>query len=142
MTTLTWTYDTFTAPAYVFSVGAFSTPVNSISLVQSSGGIAAFVDAFSPSGQLVDSCLEYQGTGPSCLTTVSSDVYKFTFTDQSNDISTIVAGAYAPMGPITNVAYTAIDPVVDRGTTFGVPEPSTFALFALGAVLLWAWRTK
>jgi hypothetical protein len=141
MTTLTWTYDTFTDPAYVFSVGTFSTPVSSVSLVQSSGGIAAFLDAFSPSGQEVGSCLEYQGAGPACVVTVSSDVYKFTFTDPTNDISTIVAGAYAPMGPISNVTYTAIDPVVDRGT-FGVPEPSTFALFALGAVLLWAWRTK
>jgi hypothetical protein len=141
MTTLTWTYDTFTAPAYTFSVGQFSSPVSSVSLELSSQGIAAFVDAFSPSGHLVDSCLEYQGAGPACLTTVSSDVYKFTFTDQANDISTIVAGAYAPMGPISNVAYAAIDPVVDRGT-FGVPEPSTFALFALGGILLWAWRTK
>jgi hypothetical protein len=139
MTDLTWSYDTFTDPAYVFSVGTFSTPVNSISLVQSSGGIAAFLDAFNSSGQLVDSCLEYQGAGPACVVTLSSDVYKFTFTDASNDISQVVAGAYAPMGPITGVAYSVM-PAPDPPA--GVPEPSTFALFALGAVLLVAWKTK
>jgi PEP-CTERM motif len=139
MTDLTWTTYSSTSPAYTFSMGQFSSPVSFVSLVQSSGGIAAFLDAFNSSGQLVDSCLEYQGAGPACVTTVSSDVYKFTFTDASNDISQVVAGAYAPMGPITGIAYSAYPAAPDP---VGVPEPSTLALFALGAVLVWAWRSR
>src|SRR5580700_3419679 len=133
--TLTWSYYSLTAPAYTFSIGQFSTPVSSVSVDVSSQGIAAFMDAFNASGQGVGSCLEYQGsihmTGNyfGCVTAVAPNVYQFSFTDATNDIAQVVAGSYAPMGPVSDVTYAA--PAPSAGPV-GVPEPSTFALMAAG----------
>lgn len=145
MTTLTWTSLPTSTPNIALSRGQFSTPVSFVSLEQSGTlwPYTAFLEAFNPSGQMVDFCLEYGGQGfvyqgstlvtSGCVATVSPTTYGFSFSDPTADIAQVIAGAYMPAGPMADVSYGI--------TQTTVPEPSGAALMWLGlaavAVVIW-----
>jgi hypothetical protein len=143
--TLTWTSLPTSTPNITISRGVFSSPVSFVSLEQGEdvSPYTTYLEAFNTSGQLVDFCLEYAGQGyiyqgpnlvsSSCVNSPTPNTYAFSFSDTSNDISQIIAGSYMPAGPVSDVTYGVISPVVSHAT-FGVPEPASLGLLLFGLI--------
>jgi hypothetical protein len=105
----------------------FTSPVSYASVLQYSNVFnEAFVQAFNSSGQLIGYCAGLDGfsTGkPGCFSVVGGngfdEVWQFAISDSTADIATLLVGSYNDGDQIGKIQY-------------GVPEPATLSLFALG----------
>jgi hypothetical protein len=96
------------------TVAQFSSPMDYVS-VGFTPGFGGWVQAFNAQNQLIDYASGAWGGGVLTL--------------QNPNISSIAISSYLGLSQVQSISY-------------GVPEPSAAVLFALGCLLLWAWKTK
>jgi hypothetical protein len=107
-------------------VATFSTPVDYVDVTLTSPSyFGAWVQAFNSQNQLIGyDCAGGFGALP-CLNGVFTD--ELTLSEPG--IAYVAISSYEGVSQVQSINY-------------AVPEPGPSVLFALGCLLLWAWRTK